>query len=223
MQLAGQAQPPRRVLVAMGTRPEVIKLFPVVRALERLGTCEPVVCATGQHRELLDQTLEHFSLRPQVRLDVMRAGQSPAGIAGRLLQALTGVFDRVRPGYVVVQGDTTAALATGLAASYEGLPVAHVEAGLRTGDPAAPFPEETNRRLLAGLATLHFAPTPLALENLLVEGVSRESIHVTGNTVIDTLHWALERSGERRHRREHHSPERRRALRPHVLVTAHTA
>ena len=210
------SQPRRPVLVAMGTRPEVVKLFPVARALARSPTCRPVVCAAGQHRELLDQALEDLGLVPDLRLDVMGAGQAPVDVAARLLAALPAVFDQVQPAVVVVQGDTTTALATGLAATYHGVPVAHVEAGLRTGDLKSPFPEEANRRMLAALSSLHFAPTPLARRNLLDEGVADAYIWTTGNTGIDTLHHMLHAGGC-----GHRPATEPCGDRPQVLVTAH--
>jgi UDP-N-acetylglucosamine 2-epimerase (non-hydrolysing) len=194
----------------MGTRPEVIKLAPVVRALAA-AAFEPVVCATGQHRELLDQALEHLAIRPHVRLDVMRPGSGPAEVAAQIMRELTDVLDSVRPALMIVQGDTTTALAAGLTAAYRGVAVAHVEAGLRTGDRSTPFPEELHRRMLATVASFHFAPTPLARENLLREGVPESSVWVTGNTGIDALHWVL-RSADAAP-----TVEGRR----HVLVTAH--
>ncbi len=178
---------PRRVLVVMGTRPEVVKLAPVIRALESSARLEPVVCVTGQHQQLLEQTLREFDLVPDIRLAVMRAAQTPSGTAARLMDELPRVYDEVRPGTVVVQGDTTTAFAAGLSAFYQGTQVAHVEAGLRTGDMTSPFPEEANRRMLAAIAAMHFSPTPRARQNLLDEGVPADRVWLTGNTVIDAL------------------------------------
>lgn len=175
----------RCVLVAMGTRPEAIKLAPVVKALR--GRVGVHVLATAQHRTLLDQVLRSFAIRPDSDLNLMRPGQSLDGLTARAVVGVGGVLDRVKPAIVVVQGDTTTAFVVALAAFYRRIPVAHVEAGLRTDDRYAPFPEEMNRRLLSSLAELHFAPTRIARSNLLAEGVPASRIRVTGNTVVDAL------------------------------------
>lgn len=186
--------PPPAVLLVFGTRPEAIKLAPVVRALGRPESgLRPVVCVTDQHREMLDQVLDFFGIAPDHRLDVMRAGQTPADVAARVLARLPAVLHAERPAAVLVQGDTTTTLAAALTAFYERVPIGHVEAGLRTHRLDAPFPEEANRRLTTPITRWHFAATAWARANLLREHVSATQITVTGNPVIDALFWAVER------------------------------
>lgn len=177
-------------MVVFGTRPEAIKLAPVVRGMTESPLLDPLVVVTGQHREMLRQVLESFGLVPDADLGVFRPGQPLSRMTARLLNGLTPLFEAAEPEAVVVQGDTTTTFVAALAAFYNHVPVAHVEAGLRTGDLRAPFPEEANRRLAGQLTTLHLAPTPGARANLEAEGVAAERIVVTGNTVIDALLWA---------------------------------
>jgi UDP-N-acetylglucosamine 2-epimerase (non-hydrolysing) len=182
--------PPKRVLVVFGTRPEAIKLCPLIAALRNnpaSSGLETLVCVTAQHRQMLDQVLSVFDVSPDYDLDVMRSGQTLTELTARLLAALAPVFAEVKPSMVVVQGDTTTTLCGALAAFYAASPVAHVEAGLRTFDLRAPFPEEMNRVLAGRLATLHFAATDWAACNLVREGVPRNRIEVTGNTGIDAV------------------------------------
>ncbi len=187
-----------RVLVIFGTRPEAIKLCPLISALRHNSSSvnlETIVCVTGQHRQLLDQVLAAFGITPDYDLDLMQPAQSLSGLTSRLLAGLEDVFTQVKPSLAVVQGDTTTALCGALTAFYTGVPVAHVEAGLRTFDLSAPFPEEMNRVLTSRLATLHFAATNWAADNLVREGVAPERVQVTGNTGIDavlTIRDALE-------------------------------
>jgi UDP-N-acetylglucosamine 2-epimerase (non-hydrolysing) len=181
------------VAVFMGTRPEAIKLAPVIRCLEEHPYLEPFVVSTGQHREMLAQAVELFRLPVHRMLEVMRPNQSLAELTSRLLTACDEVLREVHPDLVLVQGDTTTALSAALCAFYQNIPLGHIESGLRTGNPRAPFPEETNRVLTARLATLHFAPTIEAARNLLAEGVDATSVYVTGNTVIDALRTELTR------------------------------
>ena len=176
-----------KIAVFMGTRPEAIKLAPVIRALEASGSLSPLVVGTGQHREMLRQVTEVFSIRVDEDLDVMQPNQTLASLTARLLSRVDESLERHRPAMAVVQGDTTTVLATTLACFYRRIPVAHVEAGLRTGNLLAPFPEEANRRLASVMVGLHFPPTEQGRQNLLREGVADESICVTGNTVIDAL------------------------------------
>jgi len=200
-----------KVLVVFGTRPEVIKLAPVIEALRQsvarnsCGTSgatanliafEPVICFTGQHREMVEPFLEIFDLKPDYDLHVMQENQPLAGLTARLLVRLDKVLEPAAPDWVIVQGDTTTAMAASLAAFYRRIKVGHVEAGLRTEDKYNPFPEEINRRLISHLADLHFAPTPRARENLLREGLDRRAILVTGNTVVDALHMILKKTEE---------------------------
>jgi len=183
---------PLRVLSVFGTRPEAIKMAPVVLALRALGDeVESRVCVTAQHREMLDDVLRLFRIEPDHDLDVMRPGQSPTAVAAEILHRLEPVLEVERPDWVLVQGDTTTAAIASLAAFYAGARVGHVEAGLRSGEPREPFPEELNRRVAAVIADLHFAPTGGARANLLREGVPAEAIVVTGNPVIDALQHAV--------------------------------
>jgi UDP-N-acetylglucosamine 2-epimerase len=183
-----------RVLVVFGTRPEAIKLCPVVRALNvQADRFEVRVCATAQHRQMLDQVLDVFGITADYDLDVMRDGQSLAELSSRLLERLDPVMQEVAPGLTVVQGDTTTAFCAALASFYRNVPVGHVEAGLRTGDLSQPFPEELNRVLVSRVATLHFAPTKWAANNLLSEGVPQSAITVTGNTGIDAVLYTRDR------------------------------
>jgi UDP-N-acetylglucosamine 2-epimerase (non-hydrolysing) len=182
-----------RVLFVFGTRPEAIKLCPLVRHLRARVDFEPLVCVTAQHRRLLDQVLDAFQVVPDYDLDVMVPGQTLAGSNSRILSALEPVLDRVKPDMVLVQGDTTTTLCGALAAFYRRIPVGHVEAGLRTWDLSQPFPEEMNRVLTTRLAALHFAATDWAASNLRVEGVPEDRIAVTGNTGIDAVLYVRDR------------------------------
>jgi len=179
---------PLKVLFVFGTRPEAIKMAPLIRELGRAPErFQARVCVTAQHREMLDQVLALFSIRPDVDLDVMRPNQSLHEITSSVMLGLRPILEREHPDWVLVQGDTTTTFAASLAAFYQRIPVAHVEAGLRTGNLQAPWPEEMNRVLTSRLASLHFAPTSAARDNLLHEGVPENLIHVTGNTVVDAL------------------------------------
>jgi len=202
---------PATVMVCIGTRPEAIKLAPVVHELGRRGI-PTLIVASGQHREMLDETLGVFNITPDIDLRLMRDRQTLAELTASAISALDRVLASERPNAVIVQGDTTTAMAAALAALYQQVPVAHVEAGLRTGVLANPFPEEANRRLLGQLATWHFCPTTAGRANLLREGVSSDSVHVTGNTVIDA---ALSVAGS--WQRADQSPRGQRQ----VLVTLH--
>jgi UDP-N-acetylglucosamine 2-epimerase (non-hydrolysing) len=182
-----------KVLVVFGTRPEAIKLFPVVQALEANGGLAVRTCVTAQHRGLLDQVLEIAGIVPDIDLDVMTPGQSLDDLTARLLTGLGGVFDAEKPDRVLVQGDTATAMVGALAAYYRKIPVGHVEAGLRSGDIYQPWPEEVNRRIVAPIADQHFAPTETAAQALLRENIDPATIHVTGNTVIDALHATRDR------------------------------
>ena len=183
-----------RVLTVLGTRPEVIKLAPVVAELRRDPRIESVVLSSGQHREMLDQMLEQFEITADIELGVMRRAQRLCDLTADLMQGLGKSLAALRPDWVLVQGDTTTTFCGALAAFYEGVAVAHVEAGLRSGDDRAPFPEEVNRKLVTRLSTLHFCPTAQSAANLLHEAVPEEQVMVTGNTVIDALQWAVQRA-----------------------------
>ena len=202
-------------MIVIGTRPEAIKLAPVVRELAR-RRFDVRICGTGQHSGLLDETLKELGLRTRRHLAVMRPGQTLSSLTARLVESLSDVLSEWRPGLVVVHGDTTSTFVGSLAAFYHRIPVAHVEAGLRTGERYSPFPEEMNRAMVARLATLHFAPTSAARANLVREGISRRDIHLTGNTGVDSLRWAARQGVPRRVARW--IPPRGRRL---VLVTAH--
>ncbi|WP_426265031.1 non-hydrolyzing UDP-N-acetylglucosamine 2-epimerase [Sphingomonas sp. PWP1-2] len=177
-----------RILVIFGTRPEAIKLFPVVAALKAVSGLDVRTCVTAQHRGLLDQVLAIAGLTPDVDLDLMEPGQSLDRLTARLLTGLGDVMDAEKPDRVIVQGDTATAMVGALAAYYRKVPVSHVEAGLRSGDIYQPWPEEVNRRIVAQIADQHFAPTQTAADALLRENIDPAMIHVTGNTVIDALH-----------------------------------
>ena len=176
-----------RVLSVLGTRPEAIKLAPVIKRLEATSEIESSVCATAQHREMLDQVLTLFDIAPDYDLDLMEPNQDLYGLTARVVTGMRDVLASATPDIMLVQGDTTTCFGAALAAFYGHVPIGHVEAGLRTGDLAAPFPEEGNRVLVSQLARLHFAPTSWARDNLLSEGVPPDHVSVTGNTVIDAL------------------------------------
>lgn len=179
----------KKILIVFGTRPEAIKMSPVVIALRAKSELDVRVCVTAQHRHMLDQVLKLFSIRPEFDLDLMRSGQDLTDITARVLTGLREVLTHWRPDRVLVHGDTTTTMAAALAAYYARIPVAHVEAGLRTGNIYSPWPEEINRRMAGVIADVHFAPTEQAKQNLLDESVSAARIVVTGNTVIDALLW----------------------------------
>ena len=185
--------PPRSILCVVGTRPEAVKMAPVVLELRRRPWARVRVLATAQHRQMLDQVLRLFGIEPDVDLDLMRPDQALADLTARLLTALDATLERERPAAVLAQGDTTTVLAAAIAAFYRRVPFCHVEAGLRTHDLHQPFPEEFNRVVASKATRLHFAPTEQSRANLLREAVPEERILVTGNTVIDALYWAAER------------------------------
>jgi UDP-N-acetylglucosamine 2-epimerase (non-hydrolysing) len=199
------------VLIVIGTRPEAIKLAPVVESLRDSRSLRPVILATSQHREMLRQALVPFGLEPDLDLDVMTDGQSPTMVAARVLDRIERSLEDLAPAFVVVQGDTTTALAAAWASFYAGIPVAHVEAGLRSGRIDSPFPEEFNRRGVSVATSFHFAPTPGARENLLREGFAPDRILVVGNTIVDAVARILGN-------RKRPEPDPGRAT---VLVTLH--
>jgi len=184
---------PLRILSVMGTRPEAIKMAPVVQAVAAHPDLDGRLCVTAQHREMLDQVLQHFDLKADADLDLMRRAQGLNYITGAVLEGIEPVLKEFNPDWVVVQGDTTTTFAAALAAFYLKIKVAHVEAGLRTGNIYSPFPEEMNRQLTTRLATIHFPPTEGSRANLLAEGIPADRIIVTGNTVIDALVWTRDR------------------------------
>ncbi len=176
-----------KILSIVGTRPEGIKMAPLIRLLENTAEINSVLCLTAQHREMLDQVLSLFKIQPRYDLNLMKESQSLTHITARALEGLEKIILQEKPQMVLVQGDTTTTMAGSLAAFYHKIPVGHVEAGLRTWDKYAPFPEEINRRINSVIAELHFAPTDISRQNLLREGLPAEKIFVTGNTVIDAL------------------------------------
>ena len=184
----------KTILLIFGTRPEAIKMAPLVKEFQRYSDdYKTVVCVTGQHREMLDQVLQIFEIKPDYDLNIMKQGQDLYDVTARVLVGLRDVLKAVSPDVVLVHGDTTTSMAAALAAFYQQIPVGHVEAGLRTHNIYSPWPEEINRQLTGRIATYHFAPTPLSRQNLLNEGVEPAHIHVTGNTVIDALYWVVDR------------------------------
>lgn len=182
-----------KILTVFGTRPEAIKMAPVVHALAQATGIEARVCVTAQHREMLDQVLDLFEIKPNYDLNIMKPGQDMTDVTCAILQGMRGVFSEFRPDCVLVHGDTATTLATTLASYYQKVAVGHVEAGLRTGDLYSPWPEEANRKLTGALARLHFAPTDTSRQNLLREGIADSDIAVTGNTVIDALIWVKQK------------------------------
>ena len=180
-------------MTVFGTRPEAIKLGPIVNALQAEPEVELTICTTGQHREMLQQVLDLFGIKPDIDLALMTPGQTLTDITGRVLDKLAPMLAEREIDWLLVQGDTTTAFAAGLAAFYARIPVAHVEAGLRSGDIYQPFPEEVNRKMVSVFTALHFAPTPEARDNLLNEGVAASSVRVTGNSVIDALLYFQDR------------------------------
>jgi UDP-N-acetylglucosamine 2-epimerase (non-hydrolysing) len=182
----------KKILTVFGTRPEAIKMAPLVKALEADPRFDAKVCVTAQHREMLDQVLEIFDIQPDFDLDLMKPGQTLPGLTSSILLGMSSVYDRFKPDVVLVHGDTATTFATALSAYYQQIPVGHVEAGLRTGDIYSPWPEEANRKLTGAITKYHFAPTETSQQNLLNESVPQDHIFVTGNTVIDALFLANE-------------------------------
>lgn len=182
----------KKVMLVFGTRPEAIKMAPLVKEFKKNTTdFETIVCVTGQHREMLDQVLQIFDIQPDYDLNIMKQGQDLYDVTARVLTGMRDVLKEAKPDVVLVHGDTTTSTASALAAFYQQIPVAHVEAGLRTHNIYSPWPEEMNRLITGRIASYHFSPTPLSRQNLLDEGVKEEQIHVTGNTVIDALYWVV--------------------------------
>lgn len=182
----------RKIITIFGTRPEAIKMAPLVKELERREEIESKVCVTAQHREMLDQVLELFNIKPDFDLNIMQTKQTLTGITSRVLEGLEEVFKEEKPDMILVHGDTTTTFAGSLAAFYQQIKVGHVEAGLRTFNKYFPFPEEMNRKLTGSLADLHFAPTKGSKKNLLREGINESDIYITGNTVIDAMKHTVE-------------------------------
>ena len=187
----------RKILLVFGTRPEAIKMCPLVKEfLKYPEDLETLVCVTGQHREMLDQVLKIFDVKPDFDLNIMKQGQDLYDVTSKVLLGMRDILKQVQPDVVLVHGDTTTSTAAALAAFYQQIPVGHVEAGLRTHNIYSPWPEEINRQITGRIATFNFAPTPLSKENLLKENVNENSIFVTGNTVIDALYWVVNKIKE---------------------------
>lgn len=185
-------------MLVFGTRPEAIKMAPLVKEFQKNSAdFRTIVCVTGQHREMLDQVLQIFDIHPDYDLNIMKQGQDLYDVTARVLTGLRDVLEEVHPDVVLVHGDTTTSTATALAAFYAQIPLGHVEAGLRTHNIYSPWPEEMNRQITGRIANYHFAPTVLSQQNLLAEGVKEECIHITGNTVIDALYWVVNRIKEK--------------------------
>lgn len=180
-----------KVMTIFGTRPEAIKMAPLVKELEKREEIESIVCVTAQHREMLDQVLDLFEIKPHYDLNIMESKQSLTGITSKVLEGLEDMFDKVKPDIILVHGDTTTTFAGALAAFYKKIKIGHVEAGLRTFDKFFPYPEEMNRKLTGSLADLHFAPTITSKDNLLREGIKEGDVYVTGNTVIDAMNFTV--------------------------------
>ncbi|QIM63304.1 UDP-N-acetylglucosamine 2-epimerase [Pasteurellaceae bacterium Orientalotternb1] len=193
-----------KVLVIFGTRPEAIKMAPLVKELEKHNSIETYVCATGQHREMLDQVLNLFEIVPDYDLNIMKESQSLGSITTKIIEKISPILDSIKPDWVLVHGDTSTTFAASLAAFYKKIKIAHIEAGLRTYNNYSPYPEEANRRLTSILATLHFSPTKETKNNLLAEHISDETIFVTGNTVIDALLLMKEKLDNNLTKREMH-------------------
>jgi UDP-N-acetylglucosamine 2-epimerase (non-hydrolysing) len=216
----------KKVLVVFGTRPEAIKMAPVIKCLESAnGDFKTTICLTGQHRGMLDQVIAFFKIRPNFDLNIMKEGQDLFDITAGVTLGIKAVLREERPDIVLVQGDTTTTFATTLASYYEGIKVGHIEAGLRTKNLRVPFPEEGNRQLVSRLAQIHFAPTILNKDNLVAEGISAQNIFITGNTVVDAILWANE---EVKKRAPHFYYENFGAARgcvggegPIILITGH--
>jgi len=184
----------KKVMLVFGTRPEAIKMAPLVKEFQKHpDKFETIVCVTGQHRQMLDQVLEIFDIKPDYDLNIMKQGQDLYDVTARVLVGMRDVLDEAKPDVVLVHGDTTTSTAAALAAFYKQIPVGHVEAGLRTHNIYSPWPEEMNRQITGRIATYDFAPTPLSRENLLKENVADDKITVTGNTVIDALYWVVDK------------------------------
>ncbi len=212
----------KRVLFIAGTRPEAIKLAPVIKYFNRqAGTFETLLCSTGQHREMLTQAFLDFELTPDIALNVMQPDQTLATLSARLFQAVDAVYERHKPDWIMVQGDTTTVMIASLAAFYRQIKIGHIEAGLRSFDRQHPFPEEINRRVAGLVADRHFAPTPQARQNLIREGVDDAFITVTGNTVIDALLWMVQKTRIERPRVPARVEQILRNNKPFVLITGH--
>lgn len=213
----------KKVLIVFGTRPEAIKMAPLVKALEKNESFDSKVCVTAQHREMLDQVLDIFEINPDFDLNLMQAGQTLPELTSRILMGLDAVLTDYMPDVVLVHGDTATTLAASLASYYQKVKIGHVEAGLRTGNIYSPWPEEANRKITSSLANFHFAPTETSKDNLLKEGYSSDAIFVVGNTVVDALQLALEKINSNNEQKEFlkHKFSFLDASKDIILVTGH--
>lgn len=192
----------KKIMLVFGTRPEAIKMAPLVHALKaKPDQFETIVCVTAQHRQMLDQVLKIFEIKPDIDLNLMKPSQDLSTLTANILIEMKKVFSLHQPDIILVHGDTTTTLATAMTGFYSAIPVGHIEAGLRTYNLNAPFPEEFNRQITSKIATWHFAPTTLSKKNLISEGIKNSTISITGNTIIDALHWTLKRIDEDKVRR----------------------
>lgn len=192
----------KKIMLVFGTRPEAIKMAPLVHALKaKPDQFETIVCVTAQHRQMLDQVLKIFEIKPDIDLNLMKPSQDLSTLTANIIIEMKKVFSLHQPDIVLVHGDTTTTLATAMTGFYSAIPVGHIEAGLRTYNLNAPFPEEFNRQITSKIATWHFAPTTLSKKNLISEGIKNSTISITGNTIIDALHWTLKRIDEDKVRR----------------------
>lgn len=210
-----------RVMVMAGTRPEAIKVAPVVRELRKHNNIETVLCNTGQHKEMIKQALDDFHLEPDLDLHVMRDGQTLASLSSRLFEQIDNIFQEWKPDWVLAQGDTTTVMVSAMCAFYKDIRLGHIEAGLRSFNKWAPFPEEVNRQIVSKVADLHFAPTKMAYANLIREGVDADDVIVTGNTVIDALLWIKKEIEENDQLLDPRVREARRQNKRIILVTGH--
>lgn len=211
----------KKISVIFGTRPEAIKLIPVILELQKESAFEVNICVTAQHREMLDQVLQIFNIVPNVDLDLMQPKQTLSSLTSTIITSIDSYFSNYKPEIVLVQGDTTTVMAVSLVAFYHKIKVGHVEAGLRTFKKYSPFPEEINRVLTSRIADLHFAPTEISKNNLLKEGINEKNIYITGNTVIDALFLATEKVEEIHPKIEGFERSDINSLQPYVLITGH--
>ena len=184
----------KKILLVFGTRPEAIKMMPLVKEFQKYpDKFKTIVCVTAQHREMLDQVLNLFQIKPDYDLNIMESGQDLYDVTSRVLLGMRSVLKETEPDIVFIHGDTTTSTAAALASFYQKIPVGHIEAGLRTHDIYSPWPEEMNRQITSKIATYHFAPTILSKQNLMLEGIKNDNIFITGNTVIDSLYWVTDK------------------------------
>lgn len=208
----------KKILIVFGTRPEAIKLAPIIRLLSDNSNLKPIICVTAQHREMLDQVLNIFNIKPDIDLNLMKDKQTLFSLTSSILTSMKEILDDVKPDLVLVHGDTTTTFAVSLACFYSRIPIGHVEAGLRTHNKQSPYPEEANRVLTTHLSDLHFTPTLLARQNLILEGIPQKNIHIVGNTAIDSLFWMKDNLPEKEEYIDNYLLNSDKQI---VLITAH--